>query len=336
MQVAAQVGFGGADAVEVRELDPPEPGSDEALVNVAAASLNRHDLWLLEQPSRVVGEDDLPFVPGLDLAGTVTEAPSDAAVSAGDRVVLCPNQACGRCSFCREGPENFCERFSLFHGAFAERVAVPADRLVPIPEGVSLGHAAALPTAYMTAYHMLRRGNVEPGDLVLVPGATGGVGVAAVQLLAAMGARSVGTSTSPAKLSRLEGLGVDHVVQSADIDEIAATMREIGRADAVLNHLGADYTQLGVDAVKRGGNVVVCGRTAGPESTIDLDRLYLAQKSVVGSTMGTQNDLETIVRLVADGHFEPAIGGEYPLSATGQAFADMEDREAFGKLVIRP
>jgi D-arabinose 1-dehydrogenase-like Zn-dependent alcohol dehydrogenase len=100
---------------------------------VAAAATNHHDLWLLYAPSPVVGDDDLPFVPGLDLAGTVREAPEDAAVSAGDRVVLCPNQTRGRCEFCRERPENFCERFSLFHGAFAERAVAPTDRLVSSP-----------------------------------------------------------------------------------------------------------------------------------------------------------------------------------------------------------
>lgn len=336
MQVVAQVGFDGSESIEVQGRDEPEPGPDEALVEVTAASLNRHDLWLLETPSPVVGEDDLPFVPGLDLAGTVSEAPADAPVEPGDRVVHCPHRTCGTCRFCREGPENRCERFSLFHGAFAEKVAVPADRLVRLPEGISLGRAAALPTAYVTAYHMIRRAEVEPGDVVLVPGATGGVGVASVQLLDAMGARCVGTSTSAAKLSRLEGLGVDHVVQSADVDEIGAAMREIGRAAAVLDHLGAEFTQLGLDAVERGGRVVVCGRTAGPEATIDLQRLFLRHQSVVGSTMGTQGDLETVVRLVAEGAFDPAIGGEYPLSAADRAVADMADREAFGKLVIRP
>lgn len=336
MQVVAQTGFDGPASLELQDHEAPTPGSNEAIVEVTAASLNRHDLWLLQTPSPVVDEDDLPFVPGLDLAGTVVDAAADAPVAAGDRVVHCPHRTCGRCSYCREGPENRCERFSLFHGAFAERVAVPVDRLVVLPDGVGLGRAAALPTAYVTAYHMIRRADVEPGDLVLIPGATGGVGVAAVQLLDAMGVRTVGSSSSESKLSGLTSLGADHVIQSADVDEIGAEMRDIGRANAVLDHLGAGFTQLGLDAVERGGRVVVCGRTAGQEAAIDVQRLFLGHKSVVGSTMGTQGDLETIVRLVADGAFEPAIGGEYPLAETPRAFEDMADRSAFGKLVVRP
>lgn len=336
MRVAAQVGFDGPDSIELRERSDPDPGSGEAVVDVAAAATNHHDLWLMYGPSPLIGEDDLPFIPGLDCAGTVREAPDNAAVEAGDRVVLCPNQTCGSCEFCREGPENLCKRFSLFHGAFAEQVTAPADRLIPLPDSVDLGHAAALPTAYMTAYHMLRKAGTEPGDLVLVPGATGGVGVAAVQLLDAMGARSVGTSTSERKLGELEGLGVDYTIQSADTDEIAAEMQEIGRADAVLNHLGGEYTSLGVKAVKRGGSVVICGRTADGVSEIDVQQLFLGHKEVIGSTMGTQGDLASIVQLVADGHFKPAIGQEYALSETGQAFHDMEERDAFGQQLVRP
>ncbi|MFB6171659.1 MAG: alcohol dehydrogenase catalytic domain-containing protein [Haloarculaceae archaeon] len=336
MRVAAQVGFDGPDSIEVQERPDPEPDEGEAVVDVAAAATNHHDLWFMYAPSRLVGEDDLPFVPGLDCAGTVREAPDDASVEPGDRVVLCPNQTCGTCEFCREGPENLCERFSLFHGAFAEQVAVPADRLVPLPEGVDLGHAAALPTAYMTAYHMIKKAGTEPGDLVVVPGATGGVGVAAIQLLDAMGARSVGTSTSARKLAELEALGVDHTVQSADVDEIAAELQDLGRADAMLNHLGGEYTSLGVKAVKRGCPVVICGRTAGGVSEIDVQRLFLSHKEVIGSTMGTQGDLAAIVQLVADGHFEPAIGEEYALDETDRAFHDMEDRDAFGQQLIRP
>lgn len=336
MRVAAQVGFDGPDSIEMRERPDPDPGEGEAVVDVAAAATNHHDLWLMHSPSSLLAGDDLPFVPGLDCAGTVREAPDDAAVEPGDRVVLCPNQTCGTCEFCREGPENLCERFSLFHGAFAERVTAPADRLVALPDAVDLGHAAALPTAYMTAYHMLKKADTEPGDLVLVPGATGGVGVAAIQLLDAMGARSVGTSTSERKLSELERLGVDHTVQSADTDEIAAAVRDIGRADAMLNHLGGEYTGLGVKAVKRGGPVVICGRTAGGTSEIDVQQLFLGHKEVIGSTMGTQGDLAAVVRLVADGQFEPAIGQEYSLSETAQAFHDMAERDAFGQQLIRP
>lgn len=337
MRTAAFMGFGGPDDVTVRDVDDPDPEPTEAVVSVRACSLNRHDLWILEGESAMVDTDELPFLSGLDVAGVV-ESVGDRvdAVSPGDRVVLFPNETCGSCRYCREGPENLCEEFSLYHGGFAEKAAVPADRLVVLPDEVEMTKAAALPTAYVTAWRMLRRARVTAGDLVFVPGATGGVGVASVQLVDVLGARSVGTSTSAEKLARIEELGADHTIQSADPDVLEAELRGIGETDAALNHLGGEYTDLGLRTLRRGGRMVVCGRTAGDTSEIDVPALFLNQTQLIGSTMGTQGDLERLVELVADGAFDPVVDGTYPLDATGQAFADMRGRENVGKLVVQP
>ena len=188
----------------------------------------------------------------------------------------------------------------------------------------------------MTAYHMMRRADVGAGDLVLVPGATGGVGVAAIQLLDAVGARSVGTSTSERKLAELEARGVDHTIHSADVDEIADEMRAIHTADAMLNHLVGAYTQLGLETVKCGGTVAICGRTADGRSTIDLQQFFLGPQEVVGSTMGTQPELSTLVELLADDAFDPPVEDTYPLADAGDAFDAMIERDAFGKLIVEP
>lgn len=337
MRVAAFTDLGGPDGVTVQETDDPEPGSGEVVLAVEACSINRHDLWILEGDSAMVDTDDLPFVTGLDVAGVVREVGNDVeSVSSGDRVVLCPNQTCGVCRYCREGPENLCRQFSLYHGGLAEQALIEADRLVALPETVGWSAAAAIPTAYMTAYHMLRRADVSAGDLVFVPGATGGVGVASIQLIDALGARSIGTTTSSAKADRLAEISADHVIESGDIETIREKVTEIGEPDAVLNHLGGEYTEMGLDVLRRGGRMVVCGRTAGDTSDIDVSGLFLGHKRVIGSTMGTQPDLATLVQLAADGAFDPVIGDEYSLDEAGQAFADMQNRDAFGKLIVRP
>jgi NADPH2:quinone reductase len=285
----------------------------------------------------MVDTDDLPFVSGLDVAGTV-EAVGEGAtgVEPGDRVVLCPNETCGTCRYCREGPENLCENYSLFHGGLAEQARVQADRLVALPEDVETVEAAALPTAYMTAWHMLRRVEAAAGDVLFIPGVTGGVGVAGVQLATALGAHSVGTSSARAKLDRVESLGLDHAIESTDPDEIRSQVADVGPVDGVLNHLGGEYTQLGLDVVRRDGRMAVCGRTAGQTSEIDVPDLFLGHKRVIGSTMGAQADLERSVGLVADGAFTPEIDETYPLAETGAAFAAMQDRESVGKLVVTP
>ncbi|WP_152040362.1 alcohol dehydrogenase catalytic domain-containing protein [Salinigranum salinum] len=334
MRAAAFTELIGPDGVSVIDRPDPEPGPGEAVVDVDACAINRHDLWILEGESTMVDADELPFVSGLDVAGVVRAVGDGADVDPGDRVVLCPNETCGTCRFCRDGPENLCEAFSLYHGGLAERAVVAADRLVRLPDSVTATTAAALPTAYMTAYHMLRRADVGPGDLVFVPGATGGVGVASVQLADVMGARTIGTSSSAAKLDRVAALGLDHAIESDDPDEIRAAVSEVGTPDVVLNHLGGAYTAVGLDVVRRGGRMLVCGRTAGSVSEIDVPDLFLGHKRVEGSTMGTQRDLERLVGLVASGEFSPVIDATYPLEETGAAFAAMQARESVGKLVV--
>ncbi|WP_436344559.1 alcohol dehydrogenase catalytic domain-containing protein [Natronorubrum sp. FCH18a] len=337
MRAAAFTDLIGPDGVSVIDQSDPEPGPDEAVVDVEASAINRHDLWILEGDSAMIDADDLPFVTGLDVAGVVSETgESVRGVEPGDRVVLCPNETCGSCRFCSEGPENTCERFSLYHGGLAERARVQADRLIVLPDDIDATAAAALPTAYMTAYHMLRRADVGPGDLVFVPGTTGGVGVATVQLADILGARTIGTSSSAAKLERVEELGLDYAIQATDVDEIRDAVADIGDPDAVINHLGGEYTKLGQHVLRRGGTMVVCGRTAGNESTVDVANLFLGHKRVVGSTMGTQDDLRRLVELTASGELSPEIDRTFPLEETADAFATMQDRESIGKLVVEP
>ncbi|WP_254837729.1 alcohol dehydrogenase catalytic domain-containing protein [Natronomonas marina] len=336
MRVAAFTGFGDGDEVAIRERPDPDPGPGEAVVDVEACSINRHDLWILQGDSALVSEGALPFVSGLDAAGVVRAAGEGAAVEAGDRVLLCPNETCGTCEYCREGPETLCEAFRLYHGALAEQALVEADRLIPLPESVGFPEAAALPTAYLTAWRMLKVADVGPTDLVFVPGATGGVGVAAVQLSDVLGAEAVGTSTSERKLKRLEELGCAHTVESADPEELVRAVRAVGQPDAVVNHLGGEFTQAGLEVMRRGGTMVICGRTAAPTSEFELGPFFLRHEEIVGSTMGTQPELATLVELLADGAFDPPVGGTYALAETGEAFDEMLRRDAFGKLVVEP
>ncbi len=335
MRVAAFTELTGPEGVSVIEQPTPDPDDGEAVIDVEACSINRHDLWILDGDTPRVTDDHLPFVSGLDVAGTVREVGADVrGVEPGERVVLCPNQTCGSCRYCREGPENLCERFSLFHGGLAESASVPADRLLALPDSVTAVEAAAVPTAYMTAYHMFRRTDLEAGDRVFVPGATGGVGVAAVQIADALGLESVGTSSSGRKLDRVRELGLDRGIESTDIDEIREAVGE--PVDAVINHLGGEYTGLGQSVLRRGGTMAVCGRTAGGQSTIPVTDLFLQHKRIVGSTMGTQGDLQRLVDLVAGGDIDPVVDETYPLGETGAAFAAMRDRDQVGKLVVGP
>jgi len=335
MRVAAFTSYEGTEAIEIQEHVDPSPGTGEAVVRVEAASLNHRDLWKLKTDRE--DRADLPFVAGGDLAGTVAQVgPDVSSVSEGDRVVLDPLLPCGTCRFCRDGPENMCEAYDSYDGAFAERALVRADRLVPLPDTVEYGDAAALPIAYMTAYRMLKRADTEAGDLVFVPGATGGVGVAAVQLADVMGAETIGTSTSASKLDRVEAAGLDHALHTGDPEEMRAAVEDVGAVDVTVNHLGGPYTRLGVEVLRRNGTMVVCGRTAGRYPQIDVQDLYYGHKQILGSTLGTHHDLVRLVEFVAAGRLDPVLAERYPLGETARAFEDMQDREQVGKLLVEP
>jgi NADPH:quinone reductase-like Zn-dependent oxidoreductase len=337
MRAAAFTELVGPDGVSIIDQPRPEPAAGEAVLEVTATAINRHDLWILDGDSAMVNADDLPFVTGLDVTGVVHSIGDGVVgVEPGDRVVLCPNKTCGTCQFCWEGPMNLCEEFSLYHGGLAEFACVQADRLVHIPSSISATDAAAVPTAYMTAFRMLRRADVGPHDLVFVPGVTGGVGIAIVQLCTILGARTIGTSSSASKLERVHDFGLDHGIESTNVKEIRDRVASIGTPDVVINHLGGKYTELGQQMMKRGGTMVICGRTAGRQSTIDIPDLFLGHKTVIGSTMGTQNDLKKLIEFMANGNLSPVVDSTYALEQTAEAFAAMKDRKNIGKLVIKP
>lgn len=217
-----------------------------------------------------------------------------------------------------------------------EQALVKADRLIPLSDDIDFVDAAALPVAYMTAFRMLKRAEVGAGDLVFVPGATGGIGTATVQLSDLLGAHSIGTSSSAQKLENLKRIGADHTIESSNPETIQSAVRDIGRVDVTINHLGGPFSDIGLSVLRRGGRMVVCGQTAGPTSELTLGDLFLNQKEIVGSTMGTQPDLKRLVDLASAGDLDPVVHETYDLYEADQAFADMSDRSGFGKLVVTP
>ena len=257
-------------------------------------------------------------------------------VTPDDRVLLYPVLTCGRCRFSRNGPENQCRNLSLYHGAFAERAVVRAADLVSLPDSVDPASAAAFPSAYVTAWRMLDRAGVTAGDRVLVPGGTGGVGVVTVYLAGVRGATTVGTSRSSTKADRLSDIGADRTIVARDSDELAATVADRGPFDVVVDHLGGEYVGVGLDALRTGGTMVLCGGTAGMEATISVPSLYRSHARILGSSVGTKPDLERVLGLVQDRDLSPVVDREYPLTEAERAFRALQVGDAVGKIVLRP
>src|SRR4051794_598257 len=229
------------------------------------------------------------------------------------------------------GDETFDPRRSILSerhpGTFAAKVAVPARNLVPKPAQLSFAEAACLPTAWLTAYRMLfTRGDVKPGSTLLIQGAGGGVATALIVLAHAAGIRTWVTSRSEDKRDQATRLGADQAF------EPGARLPE--RADAVMETVGAATWSHSLKSLRPGGTLVVCGATSGPNPPADLNRVFFLQLSVVGSTMGTRDELAAVLQLLADTGVRPLVDDVRPLSDARTSFAALAGGDVFGKLVL--
>ncbi|MFC4447626.1 zinc-binding dehydrogenase [Halorussus aquaticus] len=333
---------GDRDVIEYDEFPDPTPDRDEVLVDVKAGALNHLDVWTRKG---LPGLDlDMPHVPGSDAAGVVLEVGEDVTrFEPGDRVAVSAGVYCGKCEFCRDGEYSLCVNYHIIgehvRGVHGERAAVPEDNLVEVPTGVEWETAAAAPLVFQTAWRMLlNRGDLDAGEKVLVLGASGGVGHAAVQIADYAGAEVYATASSDEKLSYAEEVGADYTI-NYDANDFAAEIRELtGKrgVDMVVDHVGAATYPDSIKSLAKGGRVVTCGATTGPNPGASLNRIFWNQLSVIGSTMANPGEVDDVLELVWDGTFEPRIRETLPMSETASAHELLEEREGFGKVVVVP
>lgn len=297
----------------------PEPEVPEGWVRVAvrAAALNHHDLWSLKGVG--LGEDKLPMILGCDAAG-LDEDGREVVVHS---VISSPGFT---------GDETTDPRRSLLsekhQGTFADTVVVPARNVVPKPAGLTMEEAACLPTAWLTAYRMLFvRGGVRPGETVLVQGVGGGVATALITLARAAGVRVLATSRSEDKKARALELGAHAVF---DVGE-----RLPEKVDAVMETVGRATWDHSIRSLRPGGRIVICGHTSGPQpDDAHLTRIFFLQLSVIGSTMGSRDELGDLVRLLESSGARPLIDRTLPLEQAPDGFAAMDSGDLVGKVVF--
>ncbi|MEY3733765.1 MAG: hypothetical protein RL347_1124 [Actinomycetota bacterium] len=300
--------------------DMPDAVAPDGWVRVAvrAASLNHHDLWSLKGVG--LPADRLPMILGCDAAGVLED---------GTEVIVhgvIGNPAAGG------GDETLDPKRSLlsevYPGTLAEYVCVPARNVLPKPQAITFEDAACLPTAWLTAYRMLTtKAQVQPGQTVLVQGVGGGVSTAAIQLAKQLGARVWTTSRDEAKRDAALALGADAAFEpGARLPERVDVMESVG--EATWSH--------SLKSLRPGGRLVVCGATTGPNPPADLNRVFFLQLEVLGSTMGTREELEALISLVDATGVRPTIAATYPLSDARQGFAQLADGDVIGKIVITP
>ncbi len=342
MQAVTFTAHGDTDVIEYDEVPDPEIDRDEVLVDIKAGALNFVDIWARRG---LAGLDlDLPHVPGSDGAGVVEAVGDDVTrFEPGDHVALTAGVSCGDCEFCRDGEESMCRDFHLIgehtQGVHAEMAAVPEDNLVPVPDHVDWKTAGAATLVFQTAWRMLvTRAEVQPGERVLVLGASGGVGHAAVQIADHAGAEVFATAGTEQKRQYALDIGADHAIDYTDAD-FASRVRELtgGRGvDVVVDHIGAETWQDSLRSLAKGGRLVTCGATTGPNPETEIRRIFWNQLSVIGSTMATPGEIDDVLPLVWDGTFDVRVRDTLPMSESARAHDLVENREGFGKVVVVP
>jgi NADPH:quinone reductase-like Zn-dependent oxidoreductase len=307
---------GGPDVLQLEEVPDPVAGPGEVLVRLRASALNHLDVWIRK---------GLPSVPkprilGADGAGV--------RVDTGEPVVINPGVEAGK-TIHVIGEHG--------DGTNAQLIAVPESNVYPIPDGLSFEEAAAFPLVFETAYRMLvTRAAVQEGEWVLLWGIGSGVSTAGLAIARALGARTIVTSSSDAKLERARELGADVAVNHARGDVVAAVKDATGGngADVVVEHVGEATWKKSLDAAAYGGRIAVCGATSGPNPPAALHRIWWKQLSILGSTMGRRDDFEGAYRLIAEGRARPVVDEIVPLAEIRAAHARLEAGEQLGKIVL--
>jgi NADPH:quinone reductase-like Zn-dependent oxidoreductase len=336
--------YGGIDNINI-EYDFPDPkiAGDEVLIEVKATALNRADLFMLhklEGPG--VRTPSLPHIGGVDIAGVVAAVgPQATDFEPGDRVVVYPSLFCGECDFCRMGEHSMCDHYAILgedtYGGFAEYTKVPERNLIRLPDDFPFEKAAAAPATFATAWRMLiTTADLKPSDDLLVLGATGGVGTAAIQIARRMGTRVFATAGTDEKAAKLESLGVYRAINYNREDFLTVVREETGGrgVDVVADPLGSDTWRRSINSLKMGGRMVICGATTGDNPHISIREIYQHHRQILGAPIGNLSDARAVLRLILRGEIEPVIHAVLPLDQIREAHRILEERRHVGKVVV--
>jgi NADPH:quinone reductase-like Zn-dependent oxidoreductase len=340
MKAIMAVECGEHGRLELVDIDDPAPQPGEVVVEVAAVGINHADLSLVKGLFGPASR-----IPGIDVAGRIAALGAGVSgIEIGDRVILNPALTCGRCDYCRTGNDGTCRQRraigQLLDGGYAHYVAIPAVNVLPLADGVSFETAATIPANFFTAWQMLfLRAGLEPGEIVLISGAAGGVGSAALQIARLAGARTICAVGGDAKAKAVRDWGADVVIDYAREDmaeqTLAATAGE--GAHVIVDTVGVDLWPSFIRALRPGGRLVSCGFVAGRRLDIDIVDIIARQAQIFGcGGSGSKPVAARVTELVNQGRLAGHVDRVLPLAEAAEAHRLVADRQVIGKLLLTP
>jgi len=336
---------GGPDVLSYEDVDTPYVNPDQVLVNVKYVALNHLDLFVR---NGIPGLNlEMPHILGSDISGEIAEVGSKVRdqFEVGQKILVDPGISCGTCEFCIRGQESLCSSYGIlgehYRGGYAEYLNVDEKNVIPIPKesGLDMAGAAAIPLTLMTAWRLLiTKAQIKPGDDVLIIGIGGGVALAGLQIAKAAGARVIVTSSSDEKLNKAYVLGADVGINHNETPDYHKEVYKITNTrgvDVVLDSVGQATWSRSLRSLRKGGKLVTCGATSGPLAETNVNLLFWKQLEILGSTMGSRDELRTALKLVWNQTIRPTVDRIFPLSKAQEAHEILEKGEQMGKLVLK-
>ncbi|MDH5402217.1 MAG: zinc-binding dehydrogenase [Candidatus Heimdallarchaeota archaeon] len=341
MKAAILNQHGDPSVFEISDVDIRKIDDFEIKIDVKSFALNHLDLWIRRgNPAWTI---PFPHISGTDMAGVVSEIGTKVkGVSIGDRVTVNPGISCLRCKYCRLGQQSMCRTFHILGsgawGGAAEQVIVPNKNVIKMPDSISFEHGAAAPLTFLTVYRMLRtKAKIMEGEKVLVLGAGGGVGTAAIQLIKEMGGESIALTSTQDKMDKCKEIGATHVLNYRDNEDWDQSVLEITENEGVnivIDPVGEKTWEKAINTLSKGGRLVSVGATTGPRGITPIRNIFAKQISIFGSYMGTDDEFRAVMSMFFNGKVSPVIDKVYQIEEISSAHARLESGNHFGKIVL--
>ncbi|MHB2000038.1 MAG: zinc-binding dehydrogenase [Solirubrobacteraceae bacterium] len=331
--------LGGPQQLVVEEIAQPAPGPHDLLVRVLATSVNHRDIWMRKGHPHPAYRVDLPAILGIDMCAQVVQVGDRVdRFAAGERITISPYMPCGQCEPCRRARPQYCPRFDVYHGAYAELALVPAALALHVSPHVPVEQVGCFSNNYITAWQMLvGKAHIGPDDVVFVWAGTSGLGSAAIQIAQLVGATVIASAGGERKRAALRKLS-PHLVVDHHSEDVVARVAEFTRrrgASIVFEHVGAATWERSLQLCAPGGAIVSAGATAGDDARLNITAMFAKQVRILGSRLGTIDDALAAVRQLEAGRLQPLIDRVLPLDRIADAHRLLEDGAVCGKVAVR-